>query len=281
MLGIKELATFKTICLSLVLIIIMVLIISRNSQTIMRYMVGQEVDFKTADFSQTETLHFNIRYTKTDNENVELVANASEYAYNAVTDFFNSKPQEKTTIIVYPDTESLAHSFGWDKNQKAEGVYWAGSIRVISPDYWQEEVWVTGEYQLQAGPLVHEFAHLMVDEHTRGNYNRWWTEGIAQYVEKKITGFQFREPFSDNQKMMILPLNILNKEFDRDKGAIAYWQSLKIIEFIVDNYGEEKLFVIMDNLGQGDNIKQAITKSLNVNFKDWEISLYQALLQKN
>lgn len=241
-------------------------------------MVGQEVDFKTAGFSQTETLHFNIRYTEKDNENVELVANASEYAYNAVTDFFNFEPQSITTIIVYPDTESLAHSFGWDKNQKAEGVYWAGSIRVISPDFWQEEVWGTDDYQLQAGPLVHEFAHLMVDEHTRGNYNRWWTEGIAQYVEKKITGFQFKEPFSDNQKRTILPLNTLNKEFDKDKGAIAYWQSLKIIEFIADVHGEGKLFVIMDNLGQGDNIKQAITKALNVDFDEWEISLYQELL---
>ncbi len=281
MLGIKELGTAKTISLTLILILIVVLIISKNSNTVMRYMVGREVEFKTADFSQVETENFNIRYTIIDNEDISVVANASEYAYATVTDFFNFKPERKTMIVVYPDTVSLARSFGWDKSQKAEGVYWASSIRVISPQLWQEEALLTDDLDLvQAGPLVHEFAHLMVDVQTGGNYNRWWTEGIAQYVEKEITGFQFDKPFVSGQEIKIFTLATLNKKFDTEEGSLAYWQSLKIIESIVDNYGEESLFNIMDNLSRGYNIKQAITKALQVSYKDWELSLYQAL-QKN
>lgn len=276
--GIKEAGALKTIGLLAILVLIIALIVSKNSNALVRCIAGQQIGLKTADFYQRETPHFIIKYTGADSGDIDLAAHASEYAYHAVTGFFKLEPRGKTMIIVYPDTASLARSFGWDRNQKAEGVYWAGSIRVISPEYWQEET-LTDE-DLPAGPLVHEFAHLMVDERTGGNYNRWWTEGIAQYTEKKITGFQFEEPFADNQEIKILPLSVLNKNFDNHQGPVAYWQSLKIVEYIAYNYGEDKLFIIMDNLKQGDNIKTAISKALGVNFNHWELSLSQAL-QKN
>jgi len=278
LLGIKDLTTAKTILLPLIIILIIAVLLSKNSNAIMRFMVGQEVGLKTADFNQMETDNFIIRYTIIDDNDINIVDSASEYAYETVTDFFNFKPQGKTMIVVYPDTVSLARSFGWDKSQKAEGVYWAGSIRVISPQFWQEEVLSNDDFDLlQAGPLVHEFAHLMVDEQTRGNYNRWWTEGIAQYTEKKITGFQFDQPLANGQEFEIYSLADLNKKFDSDESLLAYWQSLRIIEYIVADYGEASLFSIMDYLGQGDNLKQAITKALSVNFEEWERGLYEVL----
>ncbi len=278
MLGIKDITTAKTIVLLLLLIFIIAVLIGKNSNAIMRFMVGQEIGLKTADFNQVKTDNFVIKYTIIDDKDIYLVANASEYAYEKVTGFFASKPRNKTMVVVYPDTISLAHSFGWDKSQKAEGVYWAGSIRIISPQLWQEQVPLTDDSDmLQVGPLVHEFAHLMVDEQTRGNYNRWWTEGIAQYAEKKITGFQFDEPFDSEKEVFIYSLTDLNKKFDGENNLQAYWQALQIIEYIVDNNGEASLFVIMDHLGAGDTLKQAITKTFSVDYEEWEQELYKAL----
>lgn len=278
MLGIKDVAVCKTIILSLLLIFIIAVLIGKNSNAVMRFMVGQEIGLKTADFNQVKTDNFVIKYTIIDDKDIDMVSNASEYAYEKVTGFFASKPRNKTMVVVYPDTISLAQSFGWDKSQKAEGVYWAGSIRIISPQLWQEQVPLTDDADLlQAGPLVHEFAHLMVDEQTRGNYNRWWTEGIAQYAEKKITGFEFDEPFASEKEVFIYSLDHLNKKFDGDDSLKAYWQALQIIEYIAANDGEASLFCIMDHLGEGDTLRQAITKTLSVDYDEWEQELYKAL----
>ena len=252
------------------------LLLSRNSNAIMRFMVGQEIGWQTADFNQRETDNFIIRYTAMDYDNIDLIAETAELAFREVTGFFAEEPQGGTLVVVYPDTISLAHSFGWDKSQKAEGVYWAGSIRIISPQLWQGQA-QSPEDAIKAGPLVHEFAHLMVDEQTKGNYNRWWTEGIAQYIEKQITGFQFDQPSNYGLTVPIYPLSELNKNFDGKDGLWAYWQSLQIIEYIVAENGESSLFTIMDNLGRGENIRQAIAHGLSIDFDQWEKGLYEVL----
>ena len=273
--GIKDIDPGKGIILLLLLLLIIALLLGRNSNTITHFMAGQVMGWQTVDFNQKETDNFIIRYTAIDHDNIDLIAGASEYAFREVTDFFAGEPRGKTRVVVYPDTISLARSFGWDKSQKAEGVYWAGSIRIISPQLWQEQPQAAAADTIQAGPLVHEFAHLMVDEQTRGNYNRWWTEGIAQYIEKRITGFQFDQPL-DNAPI-IYPLSGLDNEFDGEDSWQAYWQSLQIIEYIVDENGEASLFSIMDHLSRGENIRQGISQALSVDFDQWEQGLYQVL----
>ncbi len=50
MLGIKTAASAKNLGLVLILILVAALLVSRNSQSVMRFMVGQEINLKTADF---------------------------------------------------------------------------------------------------------------------------------------------------------------------------------------------------------------------------------------
>ena len=105
-------------------------------------------------------------------------------------------PQGKSLVLIYPTREALGKSFGWAADQSAMGVYWAGVIRVLSPMAWVESA-VTSEVEKEfrsSGPMVHEYTHLVVDYITRGNYTRWLTEGVAQYVERDITGFVLSEP---------------------------------------------------------------------------------------
>ena len=70
-------------------------------------------------------------------------------------------------MVVYPDTASLAGSIGWNRNESAMGVYWAGSIRILSPGEWIKGDALEKQFK-QEGPMVHEFTHLMVDEITKG-----------------------------------------------------------------------------------------------------------------
>jgi hypothetical protein len=180
-----------------------------------------------------------------------------------------------TTIVIYPDSVSLAASFGWDKNEKALGVYWGGTIRVLSP-----RTWLNGSEEMdrfiKEGPMVHEFAHLMVDEMTRGNYNRWWTEGIAQYMERNITGFEFAVP-SSYKRHNFYTLENMENNFDKLDQSVAYWESLEAVDFIVDRYGERSLYSILDNLSHGDSMSIAAEKALGTDYQSFASSFYQYL----
>lgn len=276
MLGIKTPNSAKNISLLIIVALIIVVIVSRNSQTLVRAVVGQEINLKTAGFSEVETEHYKIRYTSADQEYVDMIGVVAENAFSSVCREFERQPVNKTTIVVYPNSESLARSFGWDKDEKAMGVYWGGSIRILSPREWiSGSDWV--DQFASEGPMVHEFAHLMVDEITRGNYNRWWTEGIAQYIEKKITGFEFADPFAERQELEYYPLSVLEKNFDKIDQQIAYWESLKVVEYIAQQYGEDSLFSILEELGRGKTMSRALTGALGVDYKAFEHDFYQSM----
>lgn len=266
----------RTMLVILLIVGIAVLLLNKYSYHLTRVVAGQEIYFRTAGFQQYQTEHFQIKYLPVDEPYVDMIAAASEEAYVSVSKMMGAGPDKRTTIVVYPDSSSLARSFGWDKDVTAMGVYWAGSIRILSPAAWistaeGEEVFT------RDGPMVHEFAHLVVDEITKGNYDRWWTEAIAQYVEKQITGFEFTGPFVEGQKRYYYQLDDLEKDFDSLNERVAYWQALKAAEYIASHYGENSLLEILQFQGQGSDLHEAIEKTLDIDYKTFKEQLYQSL----
>jgi hypothetical protein len=242
-------------------------------QKISRFAVGQEIIFRTAQFQEMQTEHFRIKYTQADDDYVSIIADSAELAYSQVSNKMNTNGKQKTTIVVYPDSQSLAQCFGWDKNEKALGVYWAGTIRILSPHEWLKHEYNEDEFQTE-GPLVHEYVHLIVDDMTGGNYNRWWTEGVAQYVEKRITGFQFEDP-QDVTAGQLYTFQELDKNFDELDQQMSYWESRQAVEFIASQYGEEKIYMVMDHLAQGDRLYRAIEKATGIDFEDFAYQCYR------
>ncbi len=242
-------------------------------QNFFHFMVGQETKLNTAQFQELKTEHFTVKYTQVDSDYAAMVASTAEAAYTSVGKEMGWQAQQETSIVVYPDSQSLAKSFGWDKDEKAMGVYWGGTIRVLSPREWLKQSYDQDEF-LREGPMVHEFVHLMVDDKTRGNYNRWWTEGIAQYIEKKITGFEFDTP-KGGRPGQIYSFEELEKKFDELNQQMAYWESLQAIEFIAYQYGEGQLYMIMDYLAKGYSVSKAIEKTTGIDFNTFAYQCYQ------
>jgi len=218
-----------------------------------RYMIAEETLLRTTGYSTITTSNFLVRY-QGEKANAQLVAEAAEAARQSVDAYFGHSIASRVPIVVYADTEGLARSMGWDRSQQAMGVYWAGTIRVLDPAAWVQSDDTYTEFY-QNGPMVHEYTHLQIDYLTGGNYPRWFTEGLAQYVEKQANGFQFEVP---NLAAEPYTLNQLSKGFDRLDQSQAYWQSLTAVEYIIEMYGEEAPFVIMNLLKQGNTMPEAL-----------------------
>lgn len=248
-------------------------------QSLFRFMVAQETQLRTGDWEEIETAHYKIRYLPQDQYCVPLVSEAAEDAYTRVTNELGRKPRNQTTLVIYPNNASLAASFGWDKNEKALGVYWGGTIRILSPDAWLANIGQRDRF-IREGPMVHEFTHLMVDEMTRGNYNRWWTEGIAQYTERDITGFQFASPFKRSSDRFYYELDNLEKNYDRLDQSVAYWESLQIVDYIATDYGQAKIYLIIDNLSSGESMAKAVEGALGVDYATFSREFYSYLENK-
>ena len=225
-------------------------------------------------FNQAETPHFIFHFGDLNPESLALIQNESEHIFSGVNQFFNYSPSRKIPVVIYPTSQSLNSSFGWEGDRSPMGVYWMGYIKILSPD-----VWIKGDSADQArvfqtiGPMAHEYTHYVVDCQTNGNYPRWFSEGLAQYVEQSLSYYTIKPP--EAQWQPLYDFSQLEKTFDSDVNqTFAYWQSLQAVTYLIDQYGQDIIPQILDQLAKGRSF-QTVLKSLTGLSYD---TLTQALL---
>ena len=229
---------------------------------------------RTHGWQQMQDDLFIVRY-QGDESGARLVQETSRVFYDRVYEDFSYLPGLKVPripVVVYSSREELNASFGWPASENAMGVYWGGVIRVLTPKAWvnEEDPLAVRQVFQHAGPMAHELTHLVLDYAARGNYPRWFTEGVAQYQEYKITGYIFgsQEGIWDRG---LYPLKKMDRQFDKlPNQALAYRQSLSVVEYIVTVYGEEGLHNIIKNLARGTNFNDSLDIALELNLEGLE-----------
>jgi len=237
--------------------------------------------WQTRSWQEMRGNHFIIRYTPQDNNVAGLVLQVAESSFEPISQKFSYSPNKRTLIVVYPTKESLNRSFGWEADESAMGVYWAGVIRVLSPNDWIEG---KNSQELarifeSEGPVAHEFTHLLVDYAAGGNYTRWLTEGIAQYEEGRLTGYRMDHPKITAVEQMY-PLDDMDRNFDNlNNQNLAYYQSLQAVNYLVQQYGGEAIGELLTHLGYGFTMDESFRKSFGIslnqfeaNFKVWTVN---------
>jgi len=223
--------------------------------------------------------HFYVKFKPADRQGAELVLETAEMFYRPVTEDFGYVPGARVPLILYPSKEELNSSFGWDAKESAIGVYWGGAIRVLTPEVWIEEKDPVRFREIFAtsGPMVHEFTHLMIDYLTGGNYPRWFTEGVAQYEENKITGFEFND-INKGHGQKLYSMKDLAGDFDSlPNQYLAYREAYIAVRYIVDQHGEKALYDLIKELRGGNHFDQALSKVLQLDSAGFEAG-WQALL---
>lgn len=226
---------------------------------------------RTYDMHTLEGKHFIVKYRSSDSEYAGLVLVSAERFYKPVADKYGFSPGAKIPVIVYPTKKELNASFGWSANESAMGVYWAGSIRILSPAAWvaEKDHGEMMEVFTNSGPMAHELTHLVVDYATRGNCPRWFTEGLAQYEEYRLTGFRFNGGAGGTGEFY--PLAGMDREFDSlPDQSLAYRESLSAVEYIVAVHGEGALHEMIDGLSKGWPVSKVMEDALGVRISEFE-----------
>ena len=219
------------------------------------------MEFKTRSWLEMENNYFVVRYQPGDEKAAALVLDTAEKVRGPVTGLLGARLPGKVLILVYPDRGSLARSFGWAAGANAMGVYWMGVIRVLSPSDWLEGTGGKGvaEEFLHNGPMAHELTHLLVDYLAAGNYPRWLTEGLAEYVDRSVTGFEFPQPARTDTGYGLAEMD---SGFDLlPDQSKAYWQALAFTEYLSGQKGLRPWLEVLASLGRGTELQEAMLKA--------------------
>ena len=134
-----------------------------------------------------------------------------------------------------------------------------------SPANWEAVLW-------------HEFCHAVTLHKTRNKMPRWLSEGISVHEEGKGDP-AWRGGISPRFRAMILgdeltPLSKLSSAFLDAKSPIqlqfAYHESAMAVDFLVEKAGESGLNAILDDLGRGETINEALPKHARMTLEEMD-----------
>jgi len=124
--------------------------------------------------------------------------------------------------------------------------------------------------------LKHELCHLLLHRNIRkNNLPRWLDEGVCQWVSGGVT-----ELYTGTGDKALSRVTVSNKvirissldTFPRDEKQLllAYEESKSFIEYIMSEYGENRLLRSLAYLKDGESIGSSFERSLSVSFPDLE-----------
>jgi len=113
--------------------------------------------------------------------------------------------------------------------------------------------------------LVHELTHLVVHQATFSPYGQlpiWLDEGLAMYNEGELDpvfSSYLQEAILEDK---LISVRSLCSPFsaETEKACLSYAQSYSLVEYLLDNYGQDKMLELLTILKQGSTYDEALTE---------------------
>jgi len=111
--------------------------------------------------------------------------------------------------------------------------------------------------------VVHELAHLVVHQATFSPYGQlplWLDEGLAMYNEGELDPV-FRSCLQEAiLEDKLISVRSLCSPFsaETEKVCLSYAQSYSLVEYLLDNYGQDKMLDLLTILKQGSTYDEAL-----------------------
>jgi tetratricopeptide (TPR) repeat protein len=207
------------------------------------------------DFHVENAAHFTLKF---DGEKHPAIGNKIvsylEESFDDLLYRFNHYPPMATTVILYPDKAF----YDITEVPKWVGGLYDGKIRIPVKG-------MTHLTKKSKNVLRHELAHVFIFSKTNGNCPIWFHEGIAQIIEGKSSP-SFKRI---KEKIAIVDASWLEKNID-------YPVSLSLTAFLEERFSYYSVNMILDELGKGSNMNEAIKTSIDLNLseliQEWKLS---------
>ncbi|MFC2001520.1 peptidase MA family metallohydrolase [Chloroflexota bacterium] len=165
--------------------------------------------------------------------------------------------EKPVNIYIYADARGLQESMIFPREWTG-GVAFTryGTIAIgIAPD--------SLEWGRKA--IAHELTHLVIHQMTFNPYGdlpTWLDEGLAMHAEGKLEPALAAFLSNSVAENNLISVRSLASPFSAfaEESALAYVQSHSLVEFLIDAYGQDKMFRLLSVFKQGSEYDKALVK---------------------
>lgn len=210
----------------------------------------------------------------------ELMA-AAQQALTRLTEDTGAYLEKPVKLYIYADAQDLREAMIHPQE-------WTGGVAFTRHGVIAIGI-ASGELDWGKRAVAHELAHLVNHQMTFNPYGdlpRWLDEGLAMYAEGPLK-LEF-EYFLDEAitEESLIPVRSLSSPFSAYAGQsyLSYAQSYSLVEFLIDNYGQEKMLQLLNTFKRGIDYDTALEKvygfdmdGLDALWRDYIAEQYQQL----
>src|SRR5580692_6300974 len=212
-------------------------------------------------YKENESIHFTLRYSGAAEPALARdVLHTLEAHFSAIESELNFTPPDSIGVVLYTQQAfaDITRAPGW------VGALNDGRIRVPV----QGLTDVTPEL---SRVLKHELTHSFVGQKTRGHAPTWIQEGLAQWMEGKLSGENadvLAQVYKDGHAPSLGQLEGSWMGLPSDAAGYAYAWALANVEYIAQAGGMGDIERILDRIGSGSSTEAALREVLHSDYND-------------
>jgi len=221
-------------------------------------------------FLELASEHFRVRHTRASEREMAqaILRRAEEYYVHIAQDIGYSRYEEfwtwdrRVVIILYPDQYAFQRFTGspaWSKGYASRDARVFRERTIVSYD---------GQENFFDEALPHEITHLMLWDylHTPRAVPVWFEEGLAQLEEagkKEQVQAALRPVVLQGKHIPFAALQLMTITGEQDnlKVSLFYAQSLSIVVFLIQKYGQDSFYRLCRELRGGISFELALERA--------------------
>jgi len=184
---------------------------------------------------------------------------ATQAALARLAEDTGAELESVVNIYIYANSEDLRGSMIYPQE-------WTGGVAFTRYGIIAIGI-VPNLYDLEWGKRViaHELTHLVIHRVTFNPYSdlpTWLDEGLAMWAEGELgseLATVFYKAKLDNKLISVRSLSSPFSAYG-DEASLAYAQSYWLLEYLIDNYGRDKMFELLNTFRQGSGYDEALER---------------------
>ena len=170
-------------------------------------------------------------------------------------------------IGTYPERPINIYIYASDNDLKGAMIFpqeWTGGVAFTA--FSTIAIGITpGELDWGKRALVHELTHLVVHQATFSPYGQlplWLDEGLAMYNEGELDPVlrsYLEEAILEDELISVRSLCSPFSAYS-EKAGLSYAQSYSLVEYLLDNYGQDSMLDLLTIFKQGSAYDEALTE---------------------
>lgn len=216
----------------------------------------------------------NLHYYKLDKSLAQEMLDAGVEGMNRNKNDAGLTTDIPINIYVYPSYDDLKDAILYEPSWVGGQAYPEENIVILGTS--------GGNTSWDKDTVIHELTHVLVGHFTfscLGDVPQWLNEGLAVYSEGPLDA-QFQNPLDEAvQNDSLLSIRSISGSFSEvaDKADLSYAQSYSIVDFLIKEYGRDKMTSLLTAFRDGVTTDDALMQVYGFNIDGLEDQWRQSI----